>query len=96
MKPPDAPTYTDADMGYWVRQLIEMCGEALPDDMRVCVIVVDGSELKNRRLRTRMMSNMGTKMTEKVLTTTGRDLDQVIPVKKHYAIHIEGGRIGFK
>lgn len=97
MKPPGSPKYSDSDMAYWARQLMEMAGESLPDDMRACVIIVDGSDLnENRKLRTRMTSNMGSKMTEKVLTTTGRNLDQVIPVKKHYAIKALGGRIGFK
>ena len=94
--PPEHPKYSDADMQVYATQMVEMSREVLPDDMRVLVVVVDGSELKNRKLRTRMVSNMGTDLTEKVFETAGKNIGQVIPAKRHYAIRLQPGRIGVK
>ena len=92
--PPEHPKYSDKDLQIYCTQMVEMSREVLPDDMRVVVIVVDGSELKDRKLRTRMMSNMGTKLTEKVFETAGRNIGQVIPAKRHYALRMGAGHIG--
>ena len=91
---PDTPTYSDKDMTVYAKHLVELSREVLPDDMRVLVVVVDGSELKNKRLRTRMVTNMGTKLTEKVFETAGKNLGQVIPAKKHYAMKLQPGKYG--
>ena len=97
MKPPESPKYSDKEMGFWAKALMEMCNESLPSDMRVAIVIVDGSDMvKNKRFRTRMCTNMGRKLTEKVFHAMGRDLDRVLPVKKHYSMRLDPGRIGFK
>jgi hypothetical protein len=96
MRAPENPKYSDEDMATYARQLIEMSREVLPDDMRVLVVLVDGAELRSRRLRTRMVSNMGTKLTEAVFATAGKEIGQVVPAKKHYSLRLAPGRIGVK
>ncbi len=84
------PKYTDEDLTIRATQLIELSREVLPDDMRVLIIIVDGCELKNKRLRTRMVTNLPTSLVDAVFEARKFDSQVVLP-KKHYFMRLDPG-----
>lgn len=85
------PKHTDEDMTVAATRLIEMSREVLPDDMRVLIVIVDGCELANKRLRTRMVTNMDSQLVDAVFAARQFDGQVVIP-KKHYYMRADPGR----
>ena len=95
MKDELEPTYTDHDLDMHARLLIEMSREAIPGDMGVMIVMVDGCKLEGRRLRTRMVTNLRREVVDAVFEARKFDTQVVIP-KKHFFMRADPGKYEFK